>query len=197
MRLFGLVSLGVVCAAQAGADVNDLAMGPRVTICSEYAPDPGTLNSAIGLVTKIYADIGVAALWHFGLRSCPTGGILIHLRDATPEGLRPGALAFTFPFEGTRVEVFYDRVLRTVGAKVTPYLLAYILVHETSHILQAVSRHADKGIMKAKWSSSDYLEMCSGGLHFTPEDVALIHAGLEWRARRFPTSSLTGETQAQ
>jgi hypothetical protein len=63
-------------------------------------------------------------------------------------------------------------------------LLTYVLVHEITHILQAVSRHSQTGIMKAHWSPSDQYDISVNTLRFAPEDVELIHLGMEVRRAR-------------
>ena len=57
-------------------------------------------------------------------------------------------LAYALPFEGTHIVVFYDRVEECVRADLFPTLLAYVLVHEITHILQEITRHSATGIMK-------------------------------------------------
>jgi hypothetical protein len=93
-----------------------------------------------------------------------------------------GAFAYSLPYGGRHIVVFWDRVLRKVGSSVAPILLAHVLVHEIAHILQGVSRHSKTGIMKATWGPEDYFQMRTKPLEFTDEDVALIHRGLAARS---------------
>ncbi len=60
-------------------------------------------------------------------------------------------------------------------------LLAHVTVPEIAHILEGIVRHSDTGIMKAKWSDSDYREMQRHPPLFVPEDVRLIQEGLARR----------------
>jgi hypothetical protein len=53
----------------------------------------------------------------------------------------PGALARALVFEGTRIEVFYERVRRMVGPRRFPSLLGHVLAHEIAHVLQGVDLH--------------------------------------------------------
>jgi len=64
----------------------------------------------------------------------------------------------------------------------TTNLLAHVLVHEITHILQGTCRHSDTGIMKARWTHQDYMEMGQKPLSFTEEDLQLIRTGLAKRA---------------
>jgi hypothetical protein len=71
--------------------------------------------------------------------------------------------------------VFYDRIKQ----KPAPgELLAHVMVHEITHILQGISRHSDSGVMKANWSGEDFQRMRYKVLPFAEEDVVLIHRGL-------------------
>ena len=59
-------------------------------------------------------------------------------------------------------------------------VLAHVLVHEITHALEGVSRHAETGIMKAHWTLADYKQMAKM-LDFTPVDVNMIHYRLAHR----------------
>jgi len=88
-------------------------------------------------------------------------------------------LAFAQPYEG-RIVVFLDRVAelnRNKGLSV----LASVLVHEITHVLEGVSRHSSTGIRKARWDYRDYFEMSRRPLPFAQEDVNLIYNGLKAR----------------
>ena len=74
--------------------------------------------------------------------------------------------------------MFYDRIkYKPAPAE----LLAHVMVHEITHILQGISRHSDSGIMKANWSGEEFQRMRFKALPFTEEDVVLIRRGLEAR----------------
>jgi len=105
-------------------------------------------------------------------------------------------LAYAFPYEGVHIEVFYDRI--DYGAPdVRTALLAHVLVHEITHILQGVSRHSDNGVMKARWDASDRAGMVRIPLAFEPQDVVLIHEGLKARAARQGQGTLLARDNAQ
>ena len=42
--------------------------------------------------------------------------------------LKPGALAYARPYEGTYIEVFYDRAAKTVGAETLPHRVLRLVV---------------------------------------------------------------------
>jgi hypothetical protein len=48
-------------------------------------------------------------------------------------------------------------------------------------MLQGIARHSDTGLMKAFWTKDDYVRMEGSSLTFTPDDIELIHFGLQTR----------------
>jgi hypothetical protein len=55
-------------------------------------------------------------------------------------------------------------------------LLAQVLVHEITHILERTDVHAASGVMKKVWDSGDYFNTSPKHLAFTGEDIVLIHS---------------------
>ena len=109
----------------------------------------------------------------------------MHFRSACPITLRrdqrPGALAFALPYEHSHIVLFYDRIQKS-DPDLAKQLLAYVLVHEVTHMLEGITRHSKTGIMKAQWDREDHFEIALGRLQFAPEDVDLIYQGLDKRA---------------
>jgi hypothetical protein len=140
------------------------------------------LGRAKKLASKMYAEIGVEIEWSG--RDCPSrsGAIVVTLSYETPRREYPGAYAFAKPYEATRIVVFWDRIQHKVPPSRAPTLLAHVLVHEVTHILQGINRHSETGVMKAGWSEDDLFQMGKKPLEFTEEDVLLIHLG-------FPTGA--------
>lgn len=156
----------------------------KVTVCME-SPEVGLTESsasARALASTMFARIGVTVKWRLGLRGCPPKSILIAWDDGTPPTLYPGALAWAQPYEGTQIRVFHDRITRNHGPAHVPIVMAHVLVHEITHLLQGISRHSRQGVMKSKWEQTDFTQMVWEPLTFTEEDVALIHQGLAGRA---------------
>jgi hypothetical protein len=108
--------------------------------------------------------------------------ILIEITPNTPKAFHSGALAYTRPFEGAHITIFWDRLRESPDSAVTTGLLAHVLVHEITHILQGIDRHSTAGIMKAHWTTQEILQMRSKSLSFDPEDVRLIRLGLAARS---------------
>jgi hypothetical protein len=134
------------------------------------------------LARKMFQGIGVNMEWRAGLRYCPENAIIVSLGGSTPATFKPGALAYALPYEGTHIQVFYDRISRYGNPATVSVMLAHVLVHEITHILQGIQRHSETGIMKAHWDNQDLLSMRSRPLSFTPHDIDLIYIGLAARA---------------
>jgi hypothetical protein len=140
---------------------------------------------AEGLADQIFARAGVTVHWHLGepsrFRLDQERPIVAEML-ATPSQLKPGVLAFARPYEGVHIDVFYDRVRAATEPELTPNVLAHVLVHEITHVLQGTCRHSETGVMKAHWTLQDYQEMRMKPLSFTEEDVQLIRFGVARRA---------------
>jgi hypothetical protein len=187
MKCSGIILFGIV-SITAGAHDPDVAPQRKVVMCFENYRDPILLRSAAALAGKIYAGIGVEVEWRYTLRSCPADAIVVNFREGTPDRVLPGALAYSKPFEGIHMEVFYDRIVRMAEPKLLPILLSHVLVHESTHLLQGVASHSETGIMKARWNEHDFSEMAWSPLPFIPSDVTLIYLGLDKRAERLISS---------
>jgi hypothetical protein len=60
-------------------------------------------------------------------------------------------------------------------------LLAHVLAHEITHVLERTDRHSADGVMKAHWNLLDFTKMVWRPLPFAVEDVELIHRGIASR----------------
>ena len=109
----------------------------------------------------------------------PSGAIAVSLAPESPTGFLPSALAFTRPYEGIHITVFWDRIQQTPRSAPAAVVLAHVLVHEITHVLQGIDRHSETGVMKAQWTNGDYAAMAWKPLPFAPEDIRLMHAGRE------------------
>src|SRR5262249_54793555 len=134
---------------------------------------------AKALATRMFLAANVQLEWHRGLKQsvCPEGAIQITIAAHADNGMPIGALALALPYEGTHIRIFYDRIQSRVGRDQTARLLAHVMVHEITHILQGVCRHSDSGVMKARWGASDYAAMTLNQLPFTAADLILIRTG--------------------
>jgi hypothetical protein len=160
----------------------------RVSVCSSN--EPGAPDIARLLTKQIFADIGVKLEWLY-TKKCPAGALQISLQSGTPSGMWPGALGYAMPCEGTRIVIFLDRVRAQTSGN-SAQVLAYVMAHEITHILQGFSRHSLAGLMKAHWEHEDFFAMSTASLPFTPEDVELIYQGLARRQEGTAVGTLPG-----
>jgi len=153
---------------------------PDMMICARWSSDPNTYK-ARRMAAEMFDGIGVTVQFLLNPRTCPAEATQITLSEDTPKDLLPGALAYARPYEGVHIQIFYDRVCNAVRPRAVPYLLAHVLVHEITHILQGSSRHSATGIMKAQWDAADYSQMEQMPLRFASEDIRLIRQALSSR----------------
>ena len=149
-----------------------------VPVCVERGSHAVIVHQAQVLAGRMFETIGVIIEWH-DFRSCPLAGgqaILVIWANPIDGKNRPFALAYSQPFEGTHIRIYYDRVA-ILGPGGVPYLLAHVLTHEITHMLQGTDRHSDSGVMKARWNAKDCFEMTRKPLSFTEADVQLILFG--------------------
>jgi hypothetical protein len=181
MRVLGVVAMGALAAVSAWAGEGDQAAQYTVAVCVAMDRD-FAVQRAQTIAGGMFAEIGVRIEWH-GERSCPPNAIRISFSDGTNRKFRPEAVAYALPYEATHIEVFYDRLQKHAAARL-PVLLAHVMVHEITHILQGVSQHSASGIMMASWGRAESNEMAFKPLRFTDSDVRLIRQGLEARESR-------------
>ena len=153
----------------------------RLAVCIEDGKQAGVAD-AQAKASSLFLSAGVKLDWHSDLSDCKgrTDAMVVSFRAITPKAFHPGALAYAFPYEGVHIEVFYDRVAQADSA-LLPSLMANVIVHEITHILQGIDRHSPSGVMKAIWNSSDYTLMKRGLLRFTAMDVEMIRDGFAAR----------------
>jgi hypothetical protein len=178
---------GIVMAGSLSAYAQDCIL--TVYVHSDLTGPTGMLPLAEAKTTAIFRDIGVPMRWRVGeppakLRSDACGApLLIHIENSEQAHASSEALAYATPFveSGTCIHVLLDRILRSTPERLAPMVLAYVLAHEISHVLQRIDRHSKDGIMKAHWDPSDYWRMAYKGLDFAAEDIELIHLGIAQR----------------
>jgi hypothetical protein len=153
----------------------------KVVVCMKG--DRAGMERARASASRLFRLAGVQLEWHADLSFCQgqPQAIMVSLMTSTPRTFHPGALAYALPYEGVHIQVFYDRI-EIADPRLLPSLLANVIVHEISHILQGIDRHSESGIMKAEWNSADFTLMQSGQLRFTGLDVEMIDTGLAARA---------------
>jgi len=159
-----------------------------VTVYIEYeAASSRGLYAAMKMAAKMFAAAGVRIMWHFGEPSYreldQDRPIVIRTSFGAPASERPGALAYALPYQGFRIVVYYDRI-KASHPEAPIVVLAHVLVHEITHILQGVTRHSATGVMRATWTAKEYDDMLRKPLSFTAEDIEWIRIGLAARWSR-------------
>jgi hypothetical protein len=154
-----------------------------VTVCLHAdASVRASVLRARASVSQVFASIGLAITWRDGVRDCAAHEIRVDLRRDTPVSLKAGVLAYARPYEGTDIQVFYGRISGNWETCMVPVILAHVLAHEITHILEGIDRHSQQGIMKAHWDARDYFQMRIKPLEFAPEDIEYIEMGLASRS---------------
>jgi hypothetical protein len=181
MKTFTLITLAAMLASSAWAATKSDSYG--VAVCVEGGNHAG-LEDAESRAYSLFLSAGVNLEWHSDLSFCRRQrdqAIVVSLLTSTPKTFHPGALAYAYPYEGVHIQVFYDRIALAYP-ELLHSLLAHVIVHEITHVLQGIDRHSASGIMKAQWDSYDYTLMKRGQLRFTRLDIEIIHDGLAARA---------------
>jgi len=183
---------GMAIAAGLSAQAEDCT----VIIQVNSGPDRELiLRRAETITSAMFREIGIEVSWRRGTvqetadHAC---GAPIVLR-VEASGARPsapeGPLAYATPFAESDacIHIFMDRVLRGRNVEFSTVVLAHVMTHEITHMLQQINRHSPDGIMKARWDAQDYWRMSSHPLTFAPIDVELIHLGIAKRTQRTTT----------
>jgi hypothetical protein len=181
MNIAALVAIATLAAGTNAKAIVSNGVDRNIAVCMEMGSDTFTVLRAQATATKMFSSIGVTIQWHRAGLSCPPDAIQIGLDTGTARNFFPGALAYARPYEGTHIRIFYDRVQTLAPPVRLGPILALVIVHEITHIVQGVSRHSDRGVMKAHWDQDDYEQMARKPLEFTEEDVDLVYRGLNSR----------------
>lgn len=183
--VFAALTGGVVQARK-----SDGAPDVKVFLNVDEPQSATLIRRAAAIADSMFAPIGVRLQWATGrIELCSTPQhkqpvvIRLQIVGLDQEDHPLDTVAYSLPFAtGVRsITVVYDRLEPTIHAwpELGPSLLAHVFVHEITHVLQRSDAHAETGVMKARWTQSDYVEMSRGPLPFTPQDVELIRQGLD------------------
>jgi len=156
--------------------VNSSALGTPASVLA--------LARARTLSSQMFATAGVALEWRStGAAACrgsqPVRIVVLDFVTNMPPNQHPQAMAYALPYEAVHVVVLFDRIEQNVrSATGVSALLAHVMTHEITHILQGTARHSETGVMKAYWDIHDISQMPYRPLRFAQEDIDLIQAGL-------------------
>lgn len=142
-----------------------------------------TVNHARATAARIFTQAGFGLEWCTSPKKCSDwpDRVIVTLEPHAPTQLSGFVLAGAQVFEGRNIRIYLDRLRASVSKSRVPALLAHVLVHEITHILQACDRHARTGVMKARWDDADYAAMERAPLAFTSGDIDLVRAGFSRR----------------
>jgi hypothetical protein len=175
---------GIAMAAGLNAHAQECAV--MAYAYSDRIMPAGMLWSAELESAAMFREIGIELRWRTGAVRANAADdacgapIAIVLGDTGSVRVPPDALAYAAPFaqSGVCIHVLLDRVLQGRGAVFATALLAHVLAHEITHVLQQTDRHSAGGVMKAHWDGRDFHNMAWRPLPFSSEDVELIQLGI-------------------
>ena len=199
MKTAWTITMMAAMAMTANAKVGAPVTNRTITIYMiDHRNDSGyPLNLAEKYASRIFGSAKLDVEWRSGKPAetpSPNGmTFVVEVTDHTSVGYHQGALAFALPYEGVHIMLLFDRIQR-LDKQAPDALLAHVLTHEITHMLEGISRHSQTGVMKANYTSSDIWKMRSHPLTFADEDLMLIDLGL---ARRHQMQlAATAETAA-
>jgi hypothetical protein len=175
MKIAMMIAMAALIGTNAWAEKRTVVVNMRN---GQVVPG-STLTRAESMTATMFAAAGVRIKWKLGHPR--DASITVTMSESTLLNYHPGALAFALPYEGVHITVFYDRLSKMYAPNVRSTLLAHVLAHEITHVLQGTNGHSETGIMQAHWTPKDIAKMASKPLSFTPEDIELILKGLAIR----------------
>jgi hypothetical protein len=161
-----------------------------VTVCVDRPGPSLDVLQAEQISAGMFAAAEVDLNWQAWNKHCPEDAVRVTFTEGMKAPRDIDTLAYALPYEGFHIFVLWDRLRMTASPRVLPQLLAHVLVHEITHILQGIKRHSDSGIMKAVYSAEDISEMHCHPLPFTAEDLQLIELGIKGRQARVRAGAL-------
>ena len=194
--VMGLLAIMNAGAGQAKSGHAAQQAEPDVLVYVEdaFLVPPLVLSRAEATATRMFAGIGLQAQWaeRRPVRAAETSitpcapkraeEIVVQMASARTGSAGGEALAVALPYArtGVRVTVFYGELHEAtrIQPSMETVVLAHVLVHEITHVLQGMVRHSSTGVMRARWKAEDYAGMLRRPLEFTGHDVEMIHLGL-------------------
>jgi hypothetical protein len=179
--------LAVAALAGLGATAV-LAADPSPAIIIYVDCDSSIPGAPVSLATarsaKIFAQIGLTVRFRDGRKpkTKMTGAneFEMYLENELPPDVHAAAVAHLYGLDG-RIRVFYGSLKDYKSGGLLAVVLAYVMTHEITHVLEGISHHSPTGVMKAKWSREDFAKIEASRLKFDPQDIDLIRSGIEKR----------------
>ena len=156
------------------------------------------------LASEIFAGIGVKLEWHDGVpgdKAFCADTLTTKIDPSPPSSASLSALAYATvgSRQAVAIHILYDRIKANRSPELQRKLLAHVMVHEITHVLEGIARHSSEGIMKAQWDDSDYKAMTKHPLPFAEEDIRLVraHFGAETASRSVPGAIVSASPRNQ
>jgi hypothetical protein len=144
----------------------------------------------------MFADIGVRIVWQEPRAKEQAAVVILQLKITdrpSSEFKHDLAYALAYPYADAAkpITIRWDRVdERCRYAPVLAFaLLAHVMVHEITHVLEGTDSHSATGVMKAQFVSSDYRDMIYKPLPFTSYEVTQVQLGLDRLRQRARTGA--------
>jgi hypothetical protein len=187
MKTYWVVGIALAAGMSAHAGECNLTVYVQTSLSGS-----ATLLRAEIQATAMFREIGVEVrFWNNTVRANSANNacgapILMELDATASTRVSSGALAYAMPYakSGTCIHIFMDRVVERANPSFGTTLLAHVMAHEITHVLEQVDRHSADGVMRAHWGSRDRDLMKSHPLPFAAIDVELIHAGIANRTQQ-------------
>lgn len=173
--MMGLVVLTAAMAVQAQDRTINIYLQDSVQVPNL------TMWKAKATASRIYAQLHIRLAWHIGTeRKGDTAAIMMQIDRVAPATSTPDALAFATPQKtsGTRIHILVSRVNSIAPPSLTGVVLGHVMAHEIGHVLEGGCRHAESGVMKARWDLADFSRMTNHVLTFSDADINAIDAGV-------------------
>ena len=178
----------LACMAHATAYGSETLQKPTACLHVEIPDQHLIIPRAQRLATRIFADNGIPLDW----RACEPADessqttIVVQLVTGKKEGLMSDSLGYAMPYR-RHIIIFFDRIETMQDAWT---VLGHVMVHEITHVIQAVPRHSDTGLMKPHWSTHDLRGMRYKPLPFAQEDLILLYSALAMRRESTDTPTV-------
>jgi len=193
-----LTGLSVILSVSAGDPKRGQAAQDVVSDVTVYVESEqvalSVLLPAEVMATRMFADIGVRVQWAScrahrrsepDSDSCPLKRpkeIVVRMASRRAGSASSDVFAAALPYasDGIRVTVFYAELREAFCARprLESAVLAHVLVHEITHVLQGLARHSPTGVMRARWNAADYSNLEKRPMQFAGDDAELIQLGL-------------------
>ena len=143
------------------------------------------MTMATSQANRLFEAAGIKLDWKDGIPKKNEMGRVVVIRFvatapacySTRENSNVMASAMPYGERPLSITVFGDRVgplLAQFNERLAGRVLGHVLAHELGHVLEGVARHSEAGLMKAHWTTPDFIVMGAEGLALDAHDVDLL-----------------------